>query len=244
MAGDQPGDDGGHEPAAAQVLGGDGGQEGDGEGDDRVHRGVGDTGPQVQGELSDRPAHDQGHQDGGGEAAHHPGHGHGTGRGGGDGGGQDHQGGGVVEQALALQDGDNALGHAQAPGYGDGHGVGGAQDGSHGHGPGQGEAGDHKGEHGADDGGGDGYQQDRQDRHGGQLAAEVNGGDAHGGGVEQGRQDPLEDDLRLDLDGGHDGQEAHDDPQAQEQQGRGHLDPVAELGGPGDRQQPRYGDNE
>ena len=121
MTGHQARDDGRHEPAAAHVLGGDGGEERHGEGDDRVDAGVGDAGAQVQGELADHPPDDEGDDDGERETAQDlpraraPGHGRR------DRGGQDHEGGGVVEEPLALQHGDDALGDPQAPGDGDRH---------------------------------------------------------------------------------------------------------------------------
>ena len=244
MAGDEAGDDRGHEPAAAHMLGGDRREEGDREGHDRVDAGVGDAGPQMERELADRPAHGEGHEDGGGEVADDSSRGHGARRRGGAGGGQDHEGGGVVEQALALQDGDDALRDAQAPGDGDGHGVGGAENGAHGDGPRQGQAGDDEREDPADDRGGQAHQQDRQNGHGGELTTEVDGGDVHRGGVQERGEDPLEDDLRPDLDGGHDRQEAHDDAAREQQERRGHPDAVADLSGAGDRQQARHGDDE
>ena len=198
----------------------------------------------MEGQLADRPAHGEGHEDGGGEALHDSAHSHGARRRGGAGRGQDHEGGGVVEQALALQDGDDALRDPQASGDGDGHGVGGAEDRAHGNGPCRGEAGDDEGEDSADDRGGHDHEEDRQDDDGGELATEVDGGDAHCGGVQKGRENPLEDDLRLDLDGGHDRQEAHDDADREQQKRRGHSDAVADLGGAGDRQQAHHGDDE
>ena len=69
VAGDEPGDDGCHEARAVHVLGRYRREEGDGEGHDRVHGGVGDVGAHPQAHLTDEPAHAQGHEDRQGEAA-------------------------------------------------------------------------------------------------------------------------------------------------------------------------------
>ena len=66
-------------------------------------------GADPQADLADEPPHPQGDENRQGETAQHASDA-GPARGGRrDGRGEDHQGGGVVEQPLPLQDGDDAL---------------------------------------------------------------------------------------------------------------------------------------
>ena len=109
VPGDEPGDDGRHQARAMHVLGGDGGEEGNGEGDHRVHRGVGDARAHMQAGLAHNHANPESHEDGQGESAQDPAHAHVARGGRGDGGGEDHQSGGVIEEPFPLQDGDDAL---------------------------------------------------------------------------------------------------------------------------------------
>ena len=244
VAGDEPGDDGCHETRAVHVLGRDRREEGDGEGHHRVHGGVGDVGAHPQARLANEPAHPQGHEDRQGETAQDASDTHSAGGGRGDGGGQDHQCGGVVEQSLPLQDGDDALGDSQPAGDGDGHGVGGAEDRPHGDGPGQGEPRNQEGEDRADHRGGQGHQQDGQHRHRGELAAEVDGGDAHRGGEQQRGEDTLQDHLGVQLDRRDEGQDAHRRASGQEDQRRGDADAVTELRCRRNGQSAQYSDDE
>ena len=64
---------------------------------------------------------------------------------------------------------------------------------------------------------------DREHRDGLHLAAKVHRRHAHGGGEEKRGENHLQDDVRLDFDGSHLGQETDRQSDRQEDQGRGHA---------------------
>jgi hypothetical protein len=152
--------------------------------------------------------------------------------------------GGVVDEALALEDGHDAPRDAEAlrDGHG-GHGVGRPDDRS-------------ERERGAPrQAVQERVRDDRHARHGGQHETHGEQGDRAQVGaqiaqvreeraeVEQRRQEDDQDQVRLEPHVGQDGQHAHDRPAEHEQDGVGDLQAVGRGGQPGDRHQQRDDDD-
>lgn len=243
---EEPGDDRGDEAGPAEVLRGHRGEEGHDEGEDGVGRGIGDAPAHPGPELADDEADDDGDAEREEELPGHAPGGHllSPGLPGRDGSGEEHERGRVVEEALALEDRDDAVVDAGASGDGDGDGVGGAEDGAERDRPGQGDGRDEGVDDDADDEGGDDDEPDGEARDAAQLAAEVHDGHGDGGAEEEGREDDLEDDLRVDLDGAHPRQEADEDPDRQKDERRGDADLGRELVAGGDDEQAEDRDEE
>ena len=106
--------------------------------------------------------------------------------GGGQRGAQGHQGGGVVEQRLALEDGHDPAGQPDpAPDGGGRDRVGRGDDGADGEGDRPGDVGDQRVHHDADAEGGEGDQADAEQQDRAPVGVEVDQRGLHGGRVEQ-----------------------------------------------------------
>lgn len=219
--GDEPGHHRCHQARGAEHLGGDRGDEGQREGQRRVHGGARDAASDPEVAEAHEHTDDHGHRDRPGEAPQRLGQREAAGRGR-DRGAQQHQRGGVVEQGLALQDRDHPRGHAPPGDDRGGHRVGRGEDRAQRHPPQEPEVRDeppeqqpqqHRGEHDERDG-------EPADR--GELPFEAHRGHGDGGRVQQRRQDHLEHHVRLELDGRHARDEARADAdQHQQQRGGG-----------------------
>ncbi len=134
-------------------------------------------------------------------------------------GGEQDERGRVVEEPLAFEHCDDAVGDAGAFRDRDGDRVRRRQDRAQCDAPGQGDRGDQPVDDEADREGGQEHEGNREHRDGVHLAPEVHGRHTHGRREQQRRQHHLEDDVRLDLDGPHLRQEP--DRQANDQQDQG-----------------------
>ena len=223
---DQSGDDGRNEAGPSQVLGGDRCDEGHREGENRVGRGLLDEGTQTHADLADDPANSRSDTEGDGHLADEQARIEGVFVGGQAGthrGGEHNQRGCVVEEPLAFEDRDDAVGDTRAFRDRDGDRVGRRQDRAQRDTPGQGDRGDQPVDDEADREGGQEHEGNRKHRDGLHLAPEVHGRHTHGRREQQGRQHHLEDDVRLNLDGPHLRQEPDDQANDQQDQGGCHA---------------------
>ena len=135
---------------------------------------------------------------------------------------QHDQGGGVVEQALALQHRHQAVGEPEAlADRGGCDRVRGADDGAQCHAGREGDVGNDEVHDGADGERGDDDQGDREPRDHADAPAQVDDGHLHRGGVQQRRQGSEEDPVGLQLEVGRAGHEAEGDAEDQQDQGSG-----------------------
>ena len=223
-------DDGSDEAGASQVLGGDRGDEGHREGEHRVRRRLLDECAQAHADLADDPANrscnterksdladEQARVEGVfvcGQACVHR-------------GGQEDERGRVVEEALAFEHRNDAVGNTGAFRDRDGDSVRRRQDRPQGNAPRQGDRGNQPVNDEADREGGQEHEGDREHRNRVHLAPEVHGRHAHCGREQERRQHDLKDEMRLDLDSPHLRQEANRQADNQQNQRRCH----AHLGG-------------
>ena len=207
---DQAGDDGRDEAGASQVLGRDRGNEGHREREDCIGRRVLDEGTQTHADLADNPANTRSDTEGDGDLADEQARVErvlvccqaGAHR-----GGQEDERGRVVEKSLTLEHRDDAVGDAGAFRNRDGDRIRRRQHSPQRDAPGQGDRGDQPVDDEADRKGGQEHEGNREHRDGLHLTPEVHGRHTHGRREQQRRQHHLEDDVRLDLDGPHLGQE-------------------------------------
>ncbi len=135
------------------------------------------------------------------------------------GGAVEHERGAVVDEALALDERHDALGHAKAAeDRGGGDGVGGGDDRAEHEGRAPAQAGDDRvGDHG-DGAGGEQDEDAGQQRHAGRVGAQVARGGEPAGRVQERRQEDEEDHVGRDLDLRHARQVADADAREHEQE--------------------------
>jgi len=156
---------------------------------------------------------------------------------------QQHERGRVVDETLALEDGEQPRGQPEALADARrGDDVGRADDRPERDRGGEAEAGQDRDEREPGDERAHDDEHDRERRDRSEVATEVDDGEAEGRGVEQRRQDADEDDLGVDLDHRNAGQEAVADADDHEQQGRRDPEPPGERRRRDDDDDPGDGD--
>ena len=114
------------------------------------------------------------------------------------------QAGGVVDEALAFEDVDDAAGQPDAPGDGSGgDGVGGGDDGAEHESEAPVETVKDGGRNQGDGDDGEADQAEGEKKDADEVVAEVAPGGGPGGGVEQRREDDQEDEVGIEGDVGH-----------------------------------------
>ena len=144
---------------------------------------------------------------------------------------QGHQGGGVVEQRLALEDRHDPAREADPPrDRRRRDGVGRCHDGTDREAGTPAEVGQQPVHEHGDAGGGEGDQPDRQQEDRPPVGVEVDEARLDRRGVEQWRQQPEQHDFRAQLDVGHERQERADDADRDEHEWRGQVELLADRG--------------
>ncbi len=235
----QAGHDDREHAAGMDRLGGEVGEEGRDEGQRGVQHRVLDVATHDREHGGDAQPDEKAATDGQREVAQDLPHAHGRGDGH-DRGPQRDQGGGVVDQALALEDRDDPSGHAHAArDRGGGNGVRRRDDGTEGQGSRELEPGNQRPGHQADRERREDDRPDGQDADRLVVGAYVDERRADGRGVQQRRQQPDEHDLGIECVVGHTrdqrGEEADDD----EDQRRAEAQPLRRAGDDGDRHHQR-----
>ena len=226
----QAGDDDRDDPGGVDLLGGDEGHEGDDERDRGVQHRVGDQLAQLGDDDEDDEA------DGGSpqrrdeellpdvEGLHSDGHR-------GDGGTQRDEGGGVVEQRLALEDRHDPAGQPYSPGDRGGRdGVRGRDDRADGEGHGPGDVGDQGVHDDAHAQGREHHQADRQQQDRAAVGVEVDERGLDRRGVQQRRQQPEQHHVGLEVDLRDPRDVRARDPDRDQQQRRREVDAVGQGG--------------
>ena len=207
MPGDEPRDDRGDQPGRAQRLGGQCRQERRRQRDEAADVGVGDAGADHHDEVGDHESQDGRDHDGEGEVPDDAPHGQGRACPD-DGGPQQDEGGGVVEQPLALEDRDHALRGPESLDDGGGHRVGRAEDRAERQAPAEPDTGEDQGEEEAEDDAGGHHEDHGEPADGAELPPEVHGGHRRCRGVEQRGQHCGQQYLGRYRDGRHPGEQA------------------------------------
>jgi hypothetical protein len=139
-------------------------------------------------------------------------------------GAQEHEGRRVVQEALTLEHRRDARRDPEALRDARRHGIRGAQDRPERHAQREADAREHEGEEPAEKKRRDDDEDDGEPRDRREVAPELDRRQSHRGGVEERREHPDEDEVGVDLGHLHEGQQPHDEPQRDEQEGAGHAE--------------------
>jgi hypothetical protein len=143
----------------------------------------------------------------------------------------EHEGGGVVDQALALEDHYHPVGNVQAPpDGGGGHRVGGRDDGAESEGFRPADTGDDPVRGRGHRGGGGGHEADGEEGDGGQVGAKIPERGKVGGGPQDGRKEDEEDEIGIEPQHGHLGELAEGEAAHHEQDGIGEKEASRQRG--------------